>query len=176
MFAVSMTPHVNTRVKRSPTRMALRSAFHQQRIGSDSTSPGRGARVVCAATGGTPSTLATRRTRQIRWVMALLDPQADFRPSASRRTLHFAKPPFGGEFYERGFHLPAVEADADDVEPRRARLRLDAILPRADPVGQPAQLAPRQHARSAALDVVRFDPAVRHGGQLIRKADVGNQQ
>src|SRR4030095_2483064 len=41
---VSIPLHVRTRLTRSPTRTAVRSAFHQQRIGSEETSPGLGAR------------------------------------------------------------------------------------------------------------------------------------
>ena len=44
--------------------------------------------------------------------------------------------------------------------------RFDAILPRADAAGEPAQLTPRQDARVAALDVVRLDPAVGHRWEL----------
>src|SRR5437870_3152211 len=40
---VSMTPHVKVRPNDSPTRTDVRSVFHQQRIGSDSTWPARGA-------------------------------------------------------------------------------------------------------------------------------------
>src|SRR5262245_19869399 len=40
---VLMTAHVSTRPNRSPTRTAVRSAFHQQRIGSEATSPALGA-------------------------------------------------------------------------------------------------------------------------------------
>src|SRR5918993_2353956 len=118
MFAVSMTPQVSTRVNCSPTRMALRSAFHQQRIGSDSTSPGRGARFACAATGDAPSTLATRMTKQIRRVIGSpFRLEAEATPSVrSRRTLHFSQPALRGEPHERGFHLPPVQADADDIE------------------------------------------------------------
>src|SRR5688572_16268799 len=45
---VSMTLQVRTRPNFSPTRTDVRSAFHQQRIGSDSTSPGFAARGVIA--------------------------------------------------------------------------------------------------------------------------------
>src|SRR5262245_2706161 len=41
---VSITLQVSTNPNFSPTRTDVRSAFHQQRIGSDSTSPGFGAR------------------------------------------------------------------------------------------------------------------------------------
>ena len=47
-----MTPHVSTSVNRSPTRIGVRSAFHQQRIGSDSTSPGAGRSLGLCATAG----------------------------------------------------------------------------------------------------------------------------
>jgi hypothetical protein len=43
-----MTLHVSTSPNFSPTRTDVRSAFHQQRIGSDSTSPGFGARGAIA--------------------------------------------------------------------------------------------------------------------------------
>jgi hypothetical protein len=43
-----MTLHVSTSPNFSPTRTDVRSAFHQQRIGSDSTSPGLGARGAIA--------------------------------------------------------------------------------------------------------------------------------
>src|SRR5687767_10612962 len=53
-----MTPQVSTSMNCSPTLMAVRSVFHQQRIGSDWTSPGRAALggviagVVCTAGAG----------------------------------------------------------------------------------------------------------------------------
>ena len=47
-----MTLHVSTSPNFSPTRTDVRSAFHQQRIGSDSTSPGFAARGAIAGPAG----------------------------------------------------------------------------------------------------------------------------
>src|SRR6185503_15135817 len=58
MAVVSTKLHVNVTVNRSPTCTAFRSVFHQQAIGSTSTSPGAcgfcgaGAAFGALATGG----------------------------------------------------------------------------------------------------------------------------
>src|SRR5688500_1250632 len=131
MLVVSITPQVSTSVNRSPTRIAPRSAFHQQRIGSDSTSPGRGARLACANAGPvTKSPATTSATQNCCFVIAVSF--GIWCLGFGMSYLHLSQPAFGGEFNKRRFHLPAVEADADDVESRIARERLDAILPGAD--------------------------------------------
>src|SRR6185503_19615378 len=99
MLVVSITPHVSTSVNRSPTRIAPRSAFHQQRIGSDSTSPGRGARLACANAGPVAKSPATTSAKQNRcfvialcfglWGLGFGIWDFEFR-------LHLPQPPFGG--------------------------------------------------------------------------------
>src|SRR5688572_29106207 len=62
-----MTAHVSTSMNRSPTRIAVLSAFHQQRIGADSTSPAPGARgavwATAACTPAPPITMAATTIR-----------------------------------------------------------------------------------------------------------------
>src|SRR5690242_12587829 len=140
--AVSTTPHVSVSVNRSPTITVLLSVFHQHRIGSASTSPGgtgRGAAGAAGRTGGragrggpppragscaaaAAASATPPMTAIIRTIGLLTSISSDY-------LLHLSKPPLVRELDERRFHLPAIQADANDVQVGLARQPRDVLLP-----------------------------------------------
>src|SRR5919197_6438750 len=129
MEFVSITPHVRVSAKRSPTRTAGTPVRHQHRIGSVSTSPGRGpAEAGCAYTGAPvpPVRAASARTHHDVFIS------------------HLPKAAFGREFHERRFHFPSIEAHADDIEVRFAGRAHDRLLPLVDAGAHSGQLTARK--------------------------------
>ena len=166
---VSMTRRSATTAKRSPTRTAVRSVFHQHRMGSSATCPARGAGrglggsgAAGAAAGAGRGLLAAGRPAAGAGVPPSGQAPARCRqrqgqcpaPTAGQQhhgcvhglssSFRLPEPALGRELDERRFHLPPIQPHAHHVEAGVARVPLHPSC--HSPTRRPA--APSRAART----------------------------
>ncbi len=144
-----MTPQVSTSVKRladadrapvrlppAANRIGLHLARPRQRGFGAGLATGADAPAQARATGHDAKTIAAASE-------ATSLPPRPPTCSGSVSSSRLPQPSFGGEFHQRGFHLPAVQPNANHVEASVAGLRL-APGPATRPRAPPARLISRR--------------------------------
>ena len=191
---VSIDAQVRTTAKRSPTLTAVRSVFHQQRIGSSATWPARGAsrgrgrrgRAAPSRPGLRPRAAGAglRRSRRLRRRVTAGRASAPRAAPPTERCVRQSDRHFVFRSRRSAVNSTSAVSISHRSSPTRttsmsgvARVALDLVLPLVTRAGRAVAISRRENTpRAPGLHVVGLDPAVRHARHLVGEPHVGHQQ